>query len=219
MNNICQDCKEKTVKFFHFKRKVLNQFRSFDEMDSDSILFTPESNQASTSTSHLTEQSVEDNKKDVIKIESAISLIDPINIKEEREESPDIMFVSDFPAFTPPPGQQHRNISKPPFSNRTFTHQSWREQEVEDALLERLSQPINQRGKPLSKSALKMRIFREKLKLPENRERYLHHQQQQREYNRRHYMRKQFEEGKHKKKRFKGNTEEDYSQFILDNTL
>lgn len=47
----------------------------------------------------------------------------------------------------------------------------------------------------VSRSALKMRAYRERLKRPENRTRYLIHKKQQREWNRRHYMKKQMETG------------------------
>lgn len=47
----------------------------------------------------------------------------------------------------------------------------------------------------VSRAALKMRAYRERLKRPENRNRYLHHKKQQREWNRRHYMKKQMETG------------------------
>lgn len=48
----------------------------------------------------------------------------------------------------------------------------------------------------VSKAALKMRAYRERLRKPENKFRYLVHLKQQREWNRKHYIKKQITTGK-----------------------
>lgn len=191
---ICQDCKDKLVKFYHFKRKaqeVQSQFKLF-QLPTVKVTRnkTPQTQQNSqhkaitniyqvedltTGSSYEEEKNhKETSSKEPFKIESAVSLNtfnDIIEIKEELEEPPNIVFEdysSDFSAPEYPPITQPQKTSK----NKIHSHKG-------DA------------SKPLSKAAMKMRLYRERLKLPENRARFLVHQQQQREYNRRHYMRKQ----------------------------
>lgn len=182
---ICQDCKDKLVKFFHFKRtahEVLSQFKFFQP---PTVKVTKKSKTAqsthkainndyqedlTTGSSYDGDQDYKEPPREPFKIASAVSLAhsNNIEIKEEHAESPDLVFAdysSDFsmPDYTPITSPQRKR----PFTRRGDT------------------------SKPLSKAAIKMRLYRERLKLPENRARLIIHQQQQREYNRRHYMRKQ----------------------------
>lgn len=53
----------------------------------------------------------------------------------------------------------------------------------------------------VTKAALKMRAYRQRLKQPENLQRYLKHQQQQREWNKRHYVKKQIMTGQNTSRR------------------
>lgn len=180
---ICQDCKDKLVKFYHFKQKALqvqSQFKLFQPSSSK----VPKNHKKPQSTINndyqedlTTESSYEgaqNSSREIFKIESAVSLNaleSPIEIKEEHEEPPDIVFAdysSDF--------------STPDYPPVTTSHQRQKKQ---------YTRGRGDSSKPLSKAAIKMRLYRERLKLPENRARYLLHQQQQREYNKRHYMRKQ----------------------------
>lgn len=178
---ICQDCKDKLVKFYHFKRKaheVQSQIKHF-QTPLEKVSLNIENNQDASNDDYnqdlTTASSYEDNnhgevsKREGFKIQSAVSLNEEILIKEEPEEPPDIVFADYSSDFSTP---DYPAISQ----------------------LQRIKRQSNRRGDagpPISKAALKMRLYRERLKLPENRQRFLQHQRQQREYNRRHYMRKQ----------------------------
>lgn len=161
---MCQDCKDKLVKFYHFKRKA-HEVQHQLKRSVKKVLKNSQKNNEHT-TSYQEDQS---NEKNSFKILSAVSLInEEIAIKEEKEEAPNIVFTGYSSDFSMP------DTEIPEKAQRKYN-------------------PWNRGNgdKPLSKAALKMRIYRERLKLPENRHRFLKHQKQQREYNRRHYQRKQ----------------------------
>lgn len=96
-------------------------------------------------------------------VTDVIDLSEIISVKQEPEELPDITF-EDYTEYYP---------------DQTFETFSQKSSDWSDP------------ERPISKAALKMRKYREKLKLPENREKFLEHKERQKFWNRRHYLRKQ----------------------------
>lgn len=95
---------------------------------------------------------------------------DVITIKQEPEELPDITF------------EEYSDKYLEETDSTTYTRKSFEHTDSE---------------RPISKAALKMRKYREKLKLPENREKFLEHKERQKFWNRRHYLRKQAKSNKY----------------------
>lgn len=95
--------------------------------------------------------------------------LDEIVVKEEPKEQPVIFDDIFAPLFQPSLSQQRR------FSRKSTTD--------------------DEASARVSKAAMKMRAYRARLRRPENRNRYLKHKEQQREWNRRHYLKKQFTTG------------------------
>lgn len=204
---ICQDCKDKLVKFYHFKRKAMevqSQFKLFQPptlkvtkntktpQSTHKAINNPCQDDLTTGSSYEGDQIHEEKSpREPFIIASAVSLAhnSSIEIKQEHQEPPDVVladYSSDFSLPEYPPVTQTQK--KRPYRSRGDT------------------------SKPLSKAAMKMRLYRERLKLPQNRARYLLHQQQQREYNRRHYMRKQ---GVELRRKDRVNYDDDYDDLFI----
>lgn len=189
---ICQDCKDKLVKFYHFKQKAQSQLKNF-QMPMTKVSVSTHSNHddtyqedLSTCSTYESQLPKKEMKNEFFKIQSAVSLNKAVVIKEEPEEPPEIVFAdfsSDLSSQDYPPLASTQRAKRQGGGRRAAGN------------------------KTLSKAAMKMRLYRERLKLPQNRDRFLQHQQLQREYNRRHYMRKQ---GVDMERKTRVNYSEDY---------
>ena len=235
---ICLDCKEKLIFFYHFKRKVkeahkittningrknvqprnkqskivqniLKIVENYAEKCSISTIQVDESNRkliiepsddepgkdvssASTTAqlnwslqdlvSTVKEEPVEENYdqmwEDVeTSPETSLNFSD-IVVKEEPQEQP-IIFSKDLSS-----SEQHTNhAGNPPTQRRRYNERQ-------------VVRVGNESIMNISKAALKMRAYRERLRKPENKLRYLLHLEQQREWNRKHYIKKQVTTGK-----------------------
>lgn len=215
---LCWDCKDNILKFFHFKRKVKevqsrkrskNQHSYSDESYSTSNApgLCIQSRQPSTTTSASLTTS---NRQTDVSIKSEPASededfqFDPrmldafdktdnfsdIVIKEEPEDRP-IILRDQFTALnseTDHPQRQLRNNSQPTLRRKRNLHES-----------------------QISYGAQKMRAYRQRLKEPENRMKLLRQKQLQREWNRRAYIKKQLQNGLPIRTRRR-----DYSDFFLE---
>lgn len=111
---------------------------------------------------------------------------DVVVVKEEPMEQPSVISSEEFvPSYHLPLIVQHSHQNEDAVysapQRRRFNRKSTTDEESKNSV---------------SKAALKMRAYRERLKKPENFHRFLRHQQQQREWNKRHYFKKQIMTGK-----------------------
>lgn len=208
-NKICLDCKDKVVKFYHFKRKVkevqnqivaskkqnqpkskvvhkiLDIVRNFSDKYSISSIQVDENNRklviAPAEKAPVASSSAPDDSAPIIVIkQEPTSDGDEILWQPSEPESPNIpdVVIKEEPQEFPIIFNIGETFVKPKQRSRSST--------TDDESFSNLS-----------RSALKMREYRARLKRPENLHRYLHHQQQQREWNKRHYLKKQqIESGK-----------------------
>lgn len=227
---ICLDCKDKVVKFYHFKRRA----REVQKQNITKNFFTtqnlpPKSKQSKvvhnivkiveeySENCSISSIRIDRNSKKLI-IESAAAVDDDISkstctsslaappqlsfdiaIKDEPidsfdddlwqvetvESSSEALDYSDIVVKEEPQEQQtvlssHVKVTLP----RIISAESRR----------RYNRPTistDDEANLVSKAALKMRAYRERLKKPENKNRYLLHLENQREWNRKHYIKKQ----------------------------
>lgn len=234
---ICLDCKDKVIKFYHFKRKV-------KEIHKRNIRSNKQKTQQNEKFSKVVHNIV-----NIVETYTEKCSISTIKIDESSQkliiqarDKPMIAGVSLIPdveiipiASTSSSSYQSSNefldavIKQEPVDDysdslwQTFQSEDSNELNLSDVVVKEEPQdmpivynshvatmmiPQPPRLKPMprrynqkstdeegninvSKAALKMRAYRERLKKPENRHRYLHHKLQQREWNRRHYIKKQ----------------------------
>lgn len=176
---LCWDCKENILKFFHFKRKI-REVQNRRRLDGLCLNVTTQFEQT---TEPARTQNTTSTRLDNIFIkpeplseneghpESSNSFSD-IFIKEEPEEQPVILRAQ----IT----SQTRKISvtAQQLQNKPKTR---RKRGLDESLI--------------SYGAQKMRDYRERLKKPENRMKLLKQKQLQREWNRRAYIKRQIENG------------------------
>lgn len=226
--DMCLDCQEKVISFYHFKRKIneahkqsVNQIgrqnvkqqnkqskaiqnivkivENYAEKCSISSIRVDESHQklvietsaagelitgsacmptvpqsswsSQDTSSHFIKQEPEEEIPERLFEATDEDLVVSDVIKEEPEEQQTI-FIYDLSSFEP---YTSRAQNTTPGYQRTRRNQQ-RQTEGTDEV---------------SKGALRMRAYRERLKKPENKFRYLIHLEQQRQWNRKHYIKKQ----------------------------
>lgn len=203
------DCKDNLVKFFHFKRKAQENQKKFksSQLRIKKAQHLPDFNDKSTSkisNDSPATKIIQENSLLELKLENQ-NFEEATTIKDEVEEKSDIIYEQyQFPHITPQQYQinhipleteSHLYRITPSYNQNPETSESYDDDNDSDY-------HDTNRGGKLSKAAIKMRKYREKLKLPENREKLLKHLKAQREWNRRAYERKQ---GVATRKRRRGN--------------
>jgi hypothetical protein len=214
---ICLDCKDKVVKFYHFKRKA-KEVQKRQKSTTEKTL-----NQPKDKTSKVVHDIVaivqnytekcsistikidESNDKLIIEpsrpVESLpeTSSASVISIKDEPEseseenlwESYQIEDSSDEPQFSDIFVKEEPAEYQPMGLNSLYQYVRGPRRSARNSIV--VDVDSNQ---TISKAAAKMRKYRERLKQPENLDKFLFHKEQQREWNRRHYLKKQITSGK-----------------------
>lgn len=227
---ICLDCKDKVVKFYHFKRRARDVQNQNPRKNCSTQKEAPSAKQSkvvhnivkiveeySQSCSISSIRVVKHSKKLIIESatevktdEAASQLSSPpsfsapsascdVAIKEEPVDSfEDELFrietvdsstealdfsdivVKEEPREQPIVYNIHQKISHPRKNSAESRHR-----------YNHPTQLTDDEGTLVSKAALKMRAYRERLRKPENKIRYLLHLEHQREWNRKHYIKKQ----------------------------
>ncbi|KAG5671359.1 hypothetical protein PVAND_001560 [Polypedilum vanderplanki] len=241
---ICFDCKDKVIKFYHFKRKVkevqMQQQKMIIQHDKQKNsqktnkvvhniykIIENYTEKCSVTAIRVDEESKKliihanevNNVKEqpiIIKQEPESQIFDSTNEFEEEQfegsifsedlstiynsETESVIMIKEEPLEVDevqilPPLPTTSNFSSVPVARKKTSQPIIKE--ISSSNTNHLI-PINQRNrrseKPISAAAIKMRLYREKLKKPENREKYLQHQLKQKEWNRQYYQRKQMKD-------------------------
>lgn len=234
---ICLDCKDKVVKFYHFKKRAKEvqkqklQCSRYKQLNKEkkskvvqNIIEIVENYTERCSISSIRVD--EDNKKmTIVQAEKADSIVSVSNsssnfsfseanvtVKEEPDsdfdssllqDASNLFDFSDDIVIKQEPSEQPAIFSREiPSSSNHFSASTSYHSQVDHTQSQsrrsnrRSSASDDKSSSAVSKAALKMRAYRERLKKPENFHRYLRHQQQQREWNKRHYVKKQIMTGK-----------------------
>lgn len=255
---ICLDCKEKVVKFYHFKRKVKEIHKRSSNSNKQKLTPQEKSSKVVHNIVDIVESYTEKCSISTIKIDEGHQKL----IIEARGKSPvaaasHLPEVEIIPIASSSSSYQSSNeflnaaIKQEPADDyneslwQTFQSDESNDPSFSDVVVKEeppdsptiynsqvaamLSMPQPPRLKPaprrynmkstddegnvnVSKAALKMRAYRERLKKPENRHRYLHHKLQQREWNRRHYIKKQTITGQPIRQQRRRNQMPDFSE-------
>ncbi|CAG9808008.1 unnamed protein product [Chironomus riparius] len=239
LSEICLDCKDKVIKFYHFKRKVQEtqkqNIRDKKPTNIPQLQKSVKNKQSKvvhniydivknyTEKCSIVKIRVNENNRKLI-IESnednhetgSISedldqqhSFNHLKIKEEPES--DICESSDMISWKCSSQNSHESANLFDFNDVVIIKQE--PEDLPDITFEDYSEKyleetdhhssmdnsfeLDEKDQKISKAALKMRKYREKLKLPENREKFLEHKERQKFWNRRHYLRKQARSSKY----------------------
>lgn len=174
------DCKDNAIKFFHFKRKAQENQKKMKatQLKIKKARHFPEFNDKATiiNDEFIATDNIEEGS--VIDLELEEADMEEVMIKEEVEENSS---VEQFPLFV--------SHTKPQRNHRILKHYKHHPDTSESSVesYEDMRYEDNNRGKKvkkkkLSASAISMRKYRARLKLPENREKLLQNQKNQREW-------------------------------------
>lgn len=197
VKEICMDCKENVVKFFHFKRKAQENQKHLksSQLRIKKAQHLPDFNENLVETAISEDPQASKNIQESSLIELRLENQDPVEvtIKDEAEEKSEIIYeqlplVRSQESHTSHNSLEYFHRISPSYNQNPDTSKSLLESYDDE---KDSDYHDSNRGVKLSKAAIKMRKYREKLRLPENREKLLKHLKSQREWNRRSYNRKQ----------------------------
>jgi hypothetical protein len=232
---ICLECKDKVVKFYHFKRKTKeiqrqklqsNRLRTSKKKKNSKVVqsiidivenYTEKYAISSVEVDEFGKKLTivpavkDDSVVSVTNSSSNFSFADALNVTVKQEPDSDfesslLQSTSDLFDFSGDIVVKEEPTEQPaiyplelPTSSNNFHVPSTNYEQNSNTPRRRSRRATTSDDKnscSVSKAALKMRAYRERLKKPENFHRYLRHQQQQREWNKRHYEKKQIMTGK-----------------------